>query len=202
VRSRLLIAGCVALIASPLSAQATEDPIRVMVGRLSLDQYKQTLRGLTQFGDRRQGTSRNRAAVDWIEAQLKSYGCTNTERIVYQYDRRQLPERWPQMLDSMEAYAKLSPTQRASVDSAGRSGRGGRGGGGRGNQNPQKGFRAPTGVNINPFLQPDTALRRINMEPDTPGERQEVYCTKSERRDRTRCTSSVRTWTAMALGPP
>jgi hypothetical protein len=178
VRSRLLIAGCVALIASPLSAQATEDPIRVMVGRLSLDQYKQTLRGLTQFGDRRQGTSRNRAAVDWIEAQLKSYGCTNTERIVYQYDRRQLPERWPQMLDSMEAYAKLSPTQRASVDSAGRSGRGGRGGGGRGNQNPQKGFRAPTGVNINPFLQPDTALRRINMEPDTPGERQEVYCTK------------------------
>ena len=195
MRSRLLIAGCMAIFASPLAAQdnaapaaaPADDPIRVMVGRLSLDNYKQTLRGLTQFGDRRQGTSRNRAAVDWIEAQLKSYGCTNTERIVYQYDRRQLPERWPQMLDSMKAYASMSPAQRDSVDALARAGRGGRGGGGRagggagggrGNQNPQKGFRAPTGVNINPFFQPDTALRRINMEPDTPGERQEVYCTK------------------------
>jgi hypothetical protein len=26
--------------------------------------------------------------------------------------------------------------------------------------------------------QPDTALRRLNMQPDTPGERQQVYCTK------------------------
>jgi hypothetical protein len=61
-----------------------------MVGRLSLDQYKTTIKGLTQFGDRRQGTKRNRDAVDWIEAQLKSYGCTNTERVVYQYTGRQL----------------------------------------------------------------------------------------------------------------
>ena len=40
---------------------------------------------MTKFGDRRQGTERNRAAIDWIEAQLKSYGCTNTERIHYEY---------------------------------------------------------------------------------------------------------------------
>ena len=33
------------------------------------------------FGDRRQGTARNRAALDWIEAQLKRHGCTNTERL-------------------------------------------------------------------------------------------------------------------------
>jgi Zn-dependent M28 family amino/carboxypeptidase len=33
-------------------------------------------------------------------------------------------------------------------------------------------------VNTNPELQPDTALRRINAEPDTPGPRQEVFCTK------------------------
>ena len=52
-----------------------------MVGRLDLEKYKATIKGLTQFGDRRQGTERNRDAVDWIEAQLKSYGCTNTERI-------------------------------------------------------------------------------------------------------------------------
>ncbi len=62
------------------------DPIAVMVGRLNLERYKATVKGLTQFGDRRQGTDRNRAAIDWIEAQLKSYGCTNTERIHYTYE--------------------------------------------------------------------------------------------------------------------
>ncbi len=46
-----------------------------MVARLELEKFKATLKGLTQFGDRREGTQRNRDAVDWIEAQLKSYGC-------------------------------------------------------------------------------------------------------------------------------
>jgi hypothetical protein len=41
-----------------------------------------------------------------------------------------------------------------------------------------KGFRGPTGVNTNPDLQPDTMLRRIDAQPDTPGPREEVYCTK------------------------
>src|SRR3989440_4110920 len=61
------------------------DPVRIMVTRLDLEKYKATIKGLTQFGDRRQGTDRNRAAIDWIEAQLKSYGCTNTERITYDF---------------------------------------------------------------------------------------------------------------------
>src|SRR6202034_4936717 len=61
------------------------DPIAILVGRLDLERYKATIKGLTQFGDRRQGTDRNRAAIDWIETQLKSYGCTNTERIHYDY---------------------------------------------------------------------------------------------------------------------
>ena len=65
--------------------QATDDPVRTLVGRLDLERYKATIKGLTQFGDRRQGTDRNRAATDWIDAQLKSYGCTNTERITYEY---------------------------------------------------------------------------------------------------------------------
>ena len=64
---------------------ADNDPIKKMVDRLDLEKYKATIKGLTQFGDRRQGTDRNRAAVDWIEAQLKSYGCTNIERIKYDY---------------------------------------------------------------------------------------------------------------------
>src|SRR5262249_22727345 len=66
-------------------APAADDPIKTLVGRLDLEKYKATIKGLTQFGDRRQGTERNRKALDWIEAQLKSYGCTNTERIKYEY---------------------------------------------------------------------------------------------------------------------
>src|SRR5262245_39746349 len=67
------------------AADTANDPVRTLVARLELEKYKATIKGLTQFGDRRQGTKRNRDAVDWIEAQLKSYGCTNTERIIYQY---------------------------------------------------------------------------------------------------------------------
>ena len=71
----------------PTQAPATEpdDPIRTLVAGLDLEKYKSTIKGLTQFGDRRQGTDRNRAAIDWIEAQLKSFGCTNTERVKYDY---------------------------------------------------------------------------------------------------------------------
>ena len=73
--------------APAVAAPAAEDdgPVRTLVGRLDLEKYKATNKGLTQFGDRRQGTDHNRAAIDWIEAQLKSYGCTNTERIKYDY---------------------------------------------------------------------------------------------------------------------
>src|SRR5437588_8106807 len=65
---------------------AAPDPIAQVVARLDLEKYKAAIKGLTAFGDRRQGTDRNRAAVDWIEAQLKSVGCTNTERIKYIYN--------------------------------------------------------------------------------------------------------------------
>src|SRR5678809_1063919 len=67
------------------AADTANDAVRTMVSRLEIEKYKATVKGLTQFGDRRQGTKRNRDAVDWIEAQLKSYGCTNTERITYEY---------------------------------------------------------------------------------------------------------------------
>jgi hypothetical protein len=56
---------------------APPDDVRTLVGRLDLEKYKATIKALTQFGDRRQGTDRNRAANDWIEAQLKSYGCAS-----------------------------------------------------------------------------------------------------------------------------
>src|SRR3954447_24005034 len=92
---RALVAGSsLAILAMPVVAQtpapapaadSTADPVRDLVGRLELERYKATIKGLTRFGDRRQGTARNRAAVDWIEAQLKSYGCTPTERITYDF---------------------------------------------------------------------------------------------------------------------
>jgi len=66
-------------------AQNSPDPVQTLVNRLDLEKYKATIRGLTQFGDRQQGTARNRTAIDWIEAQLRSYGCTNTERLTYTF---------------------------------------------------------------------------------------------------------------------
>jgi len=138
---------------------APEDPIKAMVARLDLEKYKATIKGLTQFGDRRQGTDRNRAAVDWIEAQLKSYGCTNTERIKYDY-------------------------QPPAPRTPGAGGAGGRRGPGPG-ENPvssgggrPRGVKAKTGVNNDPMLQPDETLRALDTPPSVPGERQEVYCTK------------------------
>ena len=83
--------------------------IRPIVGRLDLAKYKETIRGLTQFGDRRQGTDRNRAAVDWIEAKLKSYGCTNTERVKYLYSQRQLRNDSTNRVDSIARAASGQP---------------------------------------------------------------------------------------------
>jgi hypothetical protein len=146
-----------ALAQQPAQTPEPDDPIRTLVGRLDLEKYKATIKGLTQFGDRRQGTDRNRAAIDWIEAQLKSYGCTNTERIKYEYQ---------------------PPQRGTTAGGTGRQGGGGqRGRGGRG-AGPQKGFRGPTGVNNDPQRQADVKLRELNMQPSTPGPREQVYCTK------------------------
>jgi hypothetical protein len=55
-----------------------------IVERLDFDSYKELVRGLTEFGDREQGTPRNAAAVDWIEEQLQGWGY-ETERLNYEY---------------------------------------------------------------------------------------------------------------------
>ena len=55
------------VVASPDTAY---DPVQPLVDRLDLERYKNTIKGLAQFGDRRQGSKRYRDAVDWIEAQL------------------------------------------------------------------------------------------------------------------------------------
>ena len=143
-------------------ADTANDPVRTMVTRLELEKYKATVKGLTQFGDRRQGTKRNRDAVDWIEAQLKSYGCTNTERIKYMYQPA-APQNAGQPLDSAAIAARRAAAARSTQAS----------GGGR-----IRGMRARTGVNTDSLKQPDARIRAVDAEPTTPGERQEVYCTK------------------------
>jgi acetylornithine deacetylase/succinyl-diaminopimelate desuccinylase-like protein len=71
------------VLAAGLSAQ-TADPVRAVVDRLELEQFKAHIKGLAQFGDRTQGTQRNRDAIDWIEKQLRSFGYSNVERLRFQ----------------------------------------------------------------------------------------------------------------------
>ena len=183
ISNRVLFATVCALAASApgaLSAQtAVGQPpdtivlpdVKALVARLGLEPYKATVKGLTQFGDRRQGTKRNRDAIDWIEAQLKSYGCA-PERLTYTF----------------------TPRGRGAGGGAGAGGRGGRGGaggdstGGRAGRVPSQWgpggsrLRGPRelGVNSDSLKQPDPRVRALDTEqtPPGPGERQEVFCTK------------------------
>ena len=66
---------------------AADSSAKAVVERLDFDNYKRLIKGLTQFGDRLQGTQRNVDAMLWIEAQLKSWGYT-VERIKYEYRGR------------------------------------------------------------------------------------------------------------------
>ena len=128
------------------------DPVKILVGRLDLERYKATIKGLTRFGDRRQGTDRNRGAVDWIEAQLKSYGCSNVSRLKYTYSPSDAPR------------PSGPPVARDPDISVGGA--------------RYRGVRAKTGVNEDSMLQPDEKLRALNSQPSSPGVREEVYCTK------------------------
>ena len=164
-KSFLITAGialAISLTIASATAQQSEEEnpvVRTLVSRLDLAQYKATLKALTQFGDRRQGTERNRNAIDWIEAQLKAVGCTTTERIDYVFDpppreRRRRPQR------------ELNPD--GGTPTGGAMGRNGSGPGG----SSIFGYRGRTGVNRDPMAQPDEALRELNREPATNGPRQ------------------------------
>jgi len=66
---------------------AADSAVKDVVDRLDFESYKGLIKGLTQFGDREQGTERNARANDWIEAQLRSWGYA-TERVKYEYRPR------------------------------------------------------------------------------------------------------------------
>ena len=154
----VLVMWAVAIMANTSARAAGErqgepaDPLKTLVGRLNLEKYKATIKGLTRFGDRRQGTDRNRAAVDWIEAQLKSYGCSNISRIKYTYS------------PSDTARPSGPPVARSPDMSVGGA--------------RYRGVQAKTGVNEDSMLQPDEKLRALNSQSSAAGAREEVYCTK------------------------
>src|SRR5262245_31671497 len=154
--NRVLTGGVLVMLTASVAAQDAvprEDPVKTLVARLDLERYKATIKGLTQFGDRLQGTDRNRAAVDWIEAQLKSYGCA-TERFIYEYPPPDGPARIP------PATPAASDPPRAV-------------GGGR-----PRGVRLPTIASTDLNAQKDPRLRELNAQASVPGPRQLVYCTK------------------------
>jgi Peptidase family M28 len=186
---------------------AAPDPIATAISRLTLESYKTTLKGLTQFGDRRQGTQRNRDAVNWIAKQLESYGYTNAERIKYDPP---VPTR--ECGPSVPASIVVARGGGAGAAGAGAGGAGGNaagggragnaaGGGGAGGGNAAGGGgagrgrganglasgeggsrvvgnRARTGVNCDPMAQPDERIRALDSGPIIPGQVDEVYVTK------------------------
>lgn len=139
----------------PAQQAAADDPVQRLVDQLDLERYKATIKGLTAFGDRRQGTQRNRDAVDWIESKLREYGCA-TERMTYEHPAPQ--------------GSVVAPPVAPAAD---------------GSEPPRfpgrpltRGNRGPTGVNNDSLRQPDLRLRELNREQTSPGPREQVYCTK------------------------
>ncbi|MFM1886500.1 MAG: hypothetical protein RL026_1657 [Pseudomonadota bacterium] len=160
MRTSLLLRCVLPLLLPAVACPATPapDPVALFVSQLSLERYKATIKALTQFGDRREGTARNRAANDWIEQQLRAYGCSDVQRMVYEYA-------------PPPARARSAAPARNPVLASGEVRRGP--GGSR-----YRGVVQPTGVNEDPLAQTDERLRELNREPSVPGRREQLYCTK------------------------
>ena len=150
--------------ASPPLVQldSPDEQVAALVGRLDLERFKATIEGLTQFGDRLAGTDRNQAAVEWIDAQLSSYGCA-TERMQWIFE--------PPPPNPTQARQPGADAPPAAVIASGeiRSSVGG---------SRMRGITRPTTPNNDLAAQPDEALRALNAQPASPGQREQVFCTK------------------------
>jgi hypothetical protein len=155
------VVSAVTLHAQQPPASKPNEQVSTLVSRLDLEKYKATIKGLTQFGDRRQGTERNRKAIDWIEAQLKSYGCP-TERLKYEFNP-------PPPTKGGGGGGGQKPLNPVIASGEVRAGQGG---------SRYRGVTRRTGVNNDPNAQPDPKLRELNREPASNGPREQVYCTK------------------------
>ncbi len=161
----LLLTLALTLPAYSGAQQEGDDLVRELVSRLELDSYKDVIRELTRFGDRRQGTERNRRAVDWIQQHLEMVGCP-TQRLEYVYDPEPSPPRAPR--------PPAAETPDLTTSTGGAVGRNGSGPGGA----SIFGYRAATGVNRDLMAQPDARIRELNREEPVNGPRSQVYCTK------------------------
>jgi len=181
-------AGTAAVLVARGSQQAqaqgqAPDPVQILVDRLNLDSYKNTVKGLTQFGDRREGTQRNRDAVAWIEQQLKSYGC-ETGRMTYE-----VPAGRGGGGGGGNRGGGAAAAGAGAAAAAGGQGRGGNRAAGPGVlSEPRRsqaggstyyGITRSTGVNNDPEKQPNEKLRALNSGPVLPDPIPQVWCTKS-----------------------
>ncbi|MEP7308358.1 MAG: M20/M25/M40 family metallo-hydrolase [Acidobacteriota bacterium] len=163
-KARAMLAVFIVAVMSSMSAAGGQttpvsiDVVQALIGRLSLEAYKSSIKGLTQFGDRLQGTDRNRAAIDWIEAQLKEYGCA-PERFNYVYNP-------PPPVTPTTVAARRDPVIATGEVRAGQGG------------SRLRGIAQPTAPSSGPLAQTDVRLRQLNSQVTNPGPRQEVYCTK------------------------
>jgi Peptidase family M28 len=194
-----LATGAVAVLAARQqpAQPAAADPIQTLVARLDLQKYRATDKGLTNFGDRREGTKRNQDAVDWIEAQLKSFGYTNTARLTYEFPPATRPCGPSVPVDEAARSARAGRAgggrgQAGAGRARGAGGRGGSQGAGRptptggdvGRGRPNSGgsvvfgYTARTGVNCDPEAQADVAIRELDSQPIITSSAQDVYCTK------------------------
>jgi len=150
--------------AHPLNARqetAPGDDMQTLVSRLDIERYKSTIQDLGQFGDRRQGTQRNRDAVDWIEAQLLAYGCSDVERITYHYEQRGGGGGGGGGGTTAPPPVGIEPFKGSGPGGSTIFGRG----------------RRPV-VNRDLSAQPDERIRALNEEEPVGSERQQVHCTK------------------------
>jgi hypothetical protein len=94
--------------------------------------------------------------VDWIEAQLKSYGCTNTERLKYTHN------------ETPAAPAAAPPAPRPASDAPVFGAGGAR----------SRGIVKPITPNLDLNAQPDPRIRALDAQTPVGSAREEVWCTK------------------------
>ncbi len=180
-----LAAGIVAMAGARRAAQtppaaAGGDAAATLVARLDVAKYRGTIKGLTAFGDRREGTKRNQDAVAWIEGQLESFGYADTARLRYEFPpaTRGCGPSVPEPSSAARAPARRRPAPTPGVGSptptGGAVGRGPSNAGG----SVMFGFLARTGVNCDPMKQPDAAIRELDSQPIVSNWAEDVYATK------------------------
>ena len=170
------------------------DPIKTIVGRLDLEKYKATIKGLTQFGDRRQGTERNREArrLDRSAAQELRLHEHRAHHLYVHAARAAQRGRGARRGGAGAAHGAAAPGAQARGGGNGDAAQGGR--------QPIRGVRARTGVNTDLAAPARRAAARTRYRADAEGPASGRKCTarRSARRTPKRCTSSAATWTASA----